>query len=573
MPERAPPEPTRQREDLSSSASDLARADAARLSRVQVLLEIALIFALFLLHAGLTVPDVNEPYYLAKAKHYWNPDWCRGDLFLESADSHAAFYWTCGWWTLWLSLPATAIVGRLLTYGLLAWSWRRLSAALVPGPWWSVLSAALMVAFSARLHMAGEWIVGGFEAKGLAYVAVFLALEAVALNRWNRAWVLLGLATLLHVLVGGWSLLAAGVAWLFSGRDADRPSIRAMLPGLIVGCLIATPSVLSALKLDRGADAAAIDRAAQTQVFSRLPHHLNPGKFFIQDGMPTDYGWRFMSLALLWLCLCRLQRRTEGRVRFARFIQAALLFAALGILIYGVAFGLAESPRVTAAALKFYWFRLADAIVPVGAALAVVGFLEEALRRDRVPGATPQPSVVQTSGALPQAPLGRRSWRRNLAWAGLAAALMLAVAHLGLQTYDRWQNPIPLADRRHTPTDALYADWLAICRVAAEQQPASAVFLTPRGAQTFKWYAGRAESAVLKEMPQDAASIDRWWSRMTAADGLLTPGQTLADLTTDQIRALGRARQAKYLVTRYDPRIALFCVARKNSFALYRLEP
>ena len=43
-----------------------------------------------------------------------------------------------------------------------------------------------------RFHMAGEWVIGGVEAKGFAYVLVFLGLEAVVRNRWNRAWLLLG---------------------------------------------------------------------------------------------------------------------------------------------------------------------------------------------------------------------------------------------------------------------------------------------------------------------------------------------------------------------------------------------
>ena len=54
--------------------------------------EIALIFAVFFLQSAWPVPDVNEPYYLGKAIHYWNPDWVRGDFFLDSADTHTVSY-------------------------------------------------------------------------------------------------------------------------------------------------------------------------------------------------------------------------------------------------------------------------------------------------------------------------------------------------------------------------------------------------------------------------------------------------------------------------------------------------
>ncbi|MGE3777249.1 MAG: hypothetical protein AB7F89_08700, partial [Pirellulaceae bacterium] len=62
-------------------------------------LEWCLIFALLFVVGGTLPPDVNESHYLAKAKHYWNPDWCPGDPFLESADAHLAFYWLIGWLT------------------------------------------------------------------------------------------------------------------------------------------------------------------------------------------------------------------------------------------------------------------------------------------------------------------------------------------------------------------------------------------------------------------------------------------------------------------------------------------
>ena len=39
------------------------------------------------------VPGVNEPHYLSKARHVWDPQWCGRDLFLNSANAHAVFLW------------------------------------------------------------------------------------------------------------------------------------------------------------------------------------------------------------------------------------------------------------------------------------------------------------------------------------------------------------------------------------------------------------------------------------------------------------------------------------------------
>lgn len=41
---------------------------------------------------------------LDKAAHYWNQDFGRGDLFLESGDVHWAFYLLFGWLTKWLTM-------------------------------------------------------------------------------------------------------------------------------------------------------------------------------------------------------------------------------------------------------------------------------------------------------------------------------------------------------------------------------------------------------------------------------------------------------------------------------------
>src|SRR5689334_23307146 len=156
--------------------------------------EVVWIFLIFFLFAGSLPPDVGESHYLVKAKHDWQPSWCAGDLFLESRDAHAMFYWTLGWLTRVCSLTATAWIGRVVTWVLLAWSWQRLSWAVVPRPLMSLLSVGLMLAFLKHGDLAGEWIVGGVEAKGFAYVLVFLALEAIVRDRWRVALVLAGAA-------------------------------------------------------------------------------------------------------------------------------------------------------------------------------------------------------------------------------------------------------------------------------------------------------------------------------------------------------------------------------------------
>ena len=238
---------------------------ASSRSRYESLLDVALIFVIFFVHAGWSAPDVNEAHYLCKAKHFWDGSWCEGDHFLESADAHLVFFWSCGWLTKYLPLPVTAWLGRVITWALLAWTWQRLSSAIVPRPLYAVLSAALFVAFIDAGNLAGEWVVGGFEAKGLAYAAVFGALGALVKREWNRCWILLGVALALHALVGGWSAIAVGVVWCL---DGCRPSLRTMSPGLVLGGLIAAAGLWPTLTLNSNVDQETIALPSQLHMKS-----------------------------------------------------------------------------------------------------------------------------------------------------------------------------------------------------------------------------------------------------------------------------------------------------------------
>ena len=60
------------------------------------LLVVAAVWLSFLVVSLLSapIPAVNEPHYLAMARHSWNSSWCANDLFLSSFPAHQVFYWT-----------------------------------------------------------------------------------------------------------------------------------------------------------------------------------------------------------------------------------------------------------------------------------------------------------------------------------------------------------------------------------------------------------------------------------------------------------------------------------------------
>ena len=580
----------------------------------QTLVEILLIFGVFFLQGAWPVPDNNEPYYLGKAIHFWNSHWIVNDFFLDTADTHWTFYFTFGWLSLLLSPTALAWTGRMVTWALLAWSWQRLSYAVLPRRWWSVLSGSLAICMLDRSAMAGEWIIGGVEAKGFAYPLVFLGLEAlvragdamwhdaprrelrrgalrhtlcrpengtvplgrkgwspgfsrsetkelpqggistgrkmsqslaaleggwwrgwrtVLRNPWNRAWFCFGAAGFFHVLVGGWSAVAAGLAWLFL---SDRPPLRSMAPGLIGGLLLALPSLYSSARLDAGVAPEIARRAHEIYVFERLPHHLDLKQ------MPPRLILRFTLLAALFGVFAKTAPKGGGIRVLNAFVLGALAIALAG----GIIDVLAPLNRGLAAGLlRFYWFRLSDVAVPIGVSLLAVATIDRLL------------AVHLAKGRL-------------LLWLAVA----VAAAHAGDYA---WQRPFPVPPRSDQGVN--YVPWRRICDWIAHsgQIPEDARFITPRNNQTFKWYARRAEVATWKDIPQDAASITAWWDRLQEiyGTGSEEPGMewyaSLNQRDPNRLMELGAKYGADYLLTEAGLKLPLKPVKKIGCYVIYKL--
>jgi len=552
--------------------------DAAPAKR-QILAEVLLVLAVFFVQGADPVPAVNEPYYLGKAIHYWNPDWGQGDFFLEQSTdaTHLVFYFTFGWLACWLSPTVLAWTGRVLTWALLAWAWRRLSFAVVPRRWCSILTAAVFVGLLQWCHFAGEWVVGGVEAKGFAYVLVLLGIEAVVRNRWNRAWLLFGAASSFHVLVGGWSAVAAGVAWIATGRD--RPSLGRMLPAVLVGFLLSLPGLVPALMLNVETAPEVVGQAHEIYVYGRLAHHLAPWVL-------PDYFWPriayFGAAAAAWLVLSWTPATDRPLQRLRAFVAGAIAIAAVGAAIGPLVY---YNSAAAAGLLRFYWFRLADVAIPLGVALAMAS------------------RIVST-------------WNTRLAagrWL-LAVSVVAGGMHLGWLASRPMRRPPPA----HRASDAArwsadpagrlndFLDWRDVCEQVARsgEIPRDARFLTPVMSQTFKWYSNRSEVVNRKEVPQDAEMILEWWDRLgeihgvgrspedrlpaelehwrrweraagmaiSPADSLTRPEPHHAVYVARWLQHLGEKYDAQYVLTVASPKLPLEKVCGNNSYVVYALK-
>jgi hypothetical protein len=525
----------------STDPSDEAPEPQVQLQR---LVEIALIMLVFFTLAGDPPPHVNESHYLCRLKHYWEPAWCAGDMFLESTDTQLVFIWAFGWITRWVSLPATAWIGRLLAWAFVAWAWQRLSWRLVPTRFASVLSAALFVTLNAQAQLAGEWVVGGVEAKSFAYGFVLLALGDLVDRRWNRMFLLLGAATAIHPLVGGWSTVVCGGLWAFGELRGQRSNTISRvrhfpLPGLICGGLLALLGVVPALSLTWNEPADGVAEASRIYVFERLPHHL------ALLALPTEeYTARFVRHGLLLVVLAALGigLRHHATSRIVQFAWGAVLLAIVGVTIE---LAWSHEPMFAAKLLRYYWYRLSDFGVPAAVALAATALACEVMAQRKAFG----------------------TW-----------CLLASVLYTGWYLSDvagrRALDPLPPADARMADFKA----WTDACEWIAENTSAGSLFLTPRLNHSFKWRTGRPEVVNRKDIPQDAQGILEWNRRIKdiyyyeGSVGLIGPIDSLGQLGDDRVRELAKKYGADYVLSDRSQLLSLPRAYRNEEYVVYRIE-
>jgi len=521
-------------------------------------LEIALIFAVFFVVGGAPAPHVNESYYLTKAKHYWQPEWCAGDPFLESADAHFTFYWTLGWLAKWFSLPTVAWIGRTTAWLLLAIAWQRLSRRVVQKSFFAVLTAMLFVASISQGNFAGEWVVGGVEGKCFAYALVFWGLTSMADGRWRAAWPCLGIASAFHVLVGGWATVLAGMVWITEPRETRTPLL-SMLPALLLGGVLALPGIVPALQLTQGVSVETAAEANEIYVFERIPHHLAP--LALRSSELIKRSLRFGAMVLGFVALWLLVKNnatsffswstvdpTQATWPSALTILMRFAWGSLALSLFGLAWELANwnHPALAAKLLKYYWFRLADIAVPLAMAMAV-GWLVSVLLERRPRGAA---LLLLVTISFP-------------VWALLDSSL------------ERYQNPIPPADRKMKDPLA----WKEACLWARENTPSDALFLVPRSSQSFEWYAYRKGLVTWKDVPQDAASLVSWRNRYFDVFQRTNEGNgersfvPLAEQGADRIRQLAKRYQADYVITQEYPPLLLPAIYSNGAYKIYAITP
>jgi hypothetical protein len=524
------------------SSPDKSDASTAA-KRLLVAAECLLIAAIFAAAGSWPTPDVNEAVYLAKARHAADPSWGRGDFFLETPDAHGVFYRLIGPIAVALPLDQAAWVARIIGWGALAVGFRHAVAPLLASAWSRVVAAALFSIALRHTTAAGEWVIGGCEAKVFAWALVLGGLGEIARGRFAAAFCLEGAATAFHPLVGGWSLVATTATWLAAGRPLPTSGRGAALAAVTVAAVLAAVGIVPAIGLTAIADPAACAEATRIYVVERLSHHLLARKF--ADGMVARH---VLAVGVWWL-LHRLVAATPARGRITIFTAAAL-----GVSIVGGLLSLAEplAPSAVLAILRFYWFRLADVAVPFALSTTAAAVLEEEPACRRL--FATRPTVIRL------------------------VTVAVIMADLAVQSL-HWPLPgregvIPRSDVKVNPLP-----WADVCDWVREHVPPESRFLTPRGATSFTWRTNRSEVVSWKNSPQDVASLIEWRRRIVDCfsrdGGLVEMERSTASLGSERVRAVATRYGADHLIVPIDAPLVDAIPGERlyanGGYAVYRL--
>ena len=517
--------------------------------------EVVLLVLVFALSHGNPPPDVNEAHYLVKAKHYWDSGFCPTDFFLSSADAHLCFYWVFGWLTLLFELPVVAWIGRIISWILIGSALVTLGRKVTKGILTGLFFGTVFVILTEKCHLAGEWVIGGFEAKTIAYGMAFWGLNRALESKWSQAWLLCGVASAFHVLAGGWivlCLLSVRIGLLVIKK---QKLVFGELIYLTLGGCLSLGGVVPGLLLS-SSDPTVAAEANYLYVHVRLPHHLVVTTFsterilmFLVMVVGLGFGWKLSS-----------QWRQPSHKLVVYLAVISLLFAAAGVMI---TFGLGNGSPLQHRLLRFYFYRTSDVLVPLAtggmACVVVYGVCRESNGGMRLSGSI----LLLVIGLYLADALGDRYWDPR--------------PRGDVLTLPKSKKKDPLARKENTLR--IHRHWQLACLWMRNNSPKDAIAITPLRQQTFKWYSGRGEVVTRKDMPQDASSLMIWNERRNAVYPLVDGSRSLSRVGNDLLAANCVRYDADYLVltqfseeTRHrfdqDPRfIKMF--PREGDFSYY----
>ncbi len=174
-------------------------------------LSLFLLAVFLVLVLGQPVPHSNEHFYLLAPFRLSHPEFLSHEWVFSSPQfEHLLFDGIAGALMAFLPLEAVGWILRFVSWGITVAAIVLLSGSLGVRPWMAAGAIAVWVA-NGQSVLGGEWILGGAEAKVIAYPLLLLGIHYLLVGRASLAGALVGIGTSFHPLVG---IQLGGAAWM-----------------------------------------------------------------------------------------------------------------------------------------------------------------------------------------------------------------------------------------------------------------------------------------------------------------------------------------------------------------------
>jgi len=482
--------------------------------------------------------SMGETQTFTYAKRFADPDYVAQDWFLSRQQLVRVPYQVLVY-PLVKSLPLhiAAITARLLGYLFVAIAIGLLAGRLRINALFVSMAMVSYVAIGQSLLPGHEWIFELAESKTIAYGLALLALYFVVDSRFWVAGALLGLATTMHVLVGGWLTVAMVLVVLFYCKPTTKEFILAGVCWLIAGSF-AIYSLLNRLLESN----AFIDTQFQhLWTFFRNIHYINV----------SNWHWLSMETALvvvLAIGLWRLPKLYPERREYllvSRFALFTLVPFIGGLLVFPFQFG--------TSLLQLLPFRVADTMIPLIGFMLLIPFVfkPDVFTKLRVP----------------------------LAVGLLVVGIVKVSDGLELGMHQLSDFPVGAYWKNSKETKQIYE----ICQwVQRETPPGSRIIASPM-LNIIPYLCERPVVVSFRDVPTRQADIAEWYRRLIDFNGGSTPAKRgyaagreidkkFSRLRVRDYRHLGEKYNGRYLLVNRKTRLDLPRLMKVGNWYLYELK-
>jgi dTDP-glucose pyrophosphorylase len=514
------------------------RPDAERWLRSLPVIILAL-FALAVLDHALSRPvSYGETQTLMYAKQFAEPDFLPGDWYLNRVQPvRIPFQILIYPLIKLLPLPVVSLVGRMLAFLAVTAALGWLAFRLRINAAYAAIALGAFLWLDQALIPGEEWIFKRLESKIIAYALVLLALNFLAGKRWRWAGACAGLATTMHILVGGWCTVALALTVLSQRLGTWKERAEA----LGMWCVTGSAALYFVVrKLGEAPGPAGFD-AASLWVNFRNPHYLLVSWWNLE---PVPLLTALVFLVLL-LAAGRMfpERKTEYGVT-AHFALWTLAPFALGLAVSPFSF----APRI----LEYYPFRVADTLFPLlGLLIAVPVVFRYILPRQA------RPLVALVLVAL-------------FVWRGVDETAGALKDRIRFPRGGYWGSV--------NKTTELYG----ICDWVKENTPRGSLMIASPDINVVAYHCERPVAVTFRDVPSSAADLDEWYKRLVDFNGGREPtkqgyaaageiNSTFNRLSEGQYRQLGKKYGGSYLLVYRRDNLKLPRVYTFRRWTVYRL--